>query len=137
LGNITKTASFFNVKQYPVESVGDALVNSYGLNNRDQMGNGSDLMLKSWRKETGIRYFSTIQGQYYNDPHDISSAPIKRDQFQYYDREKLFHKGGRWWFSGKPLNIVSSIDFAYSLSEKGDWSSIVVVGADGEGTTMF
>src|SRR5882672_2529603 len=27
-----------------------ALVNSYGLNNRDQMGNGSDLMLKSWRK---------------------------------------------------------------------------------------
>jgi len=34
---------------------------------------------------------------------------------------------------GKPLNVAASIDFAYSLSEKGDWSSIVVIGADGEG----
>jgi len=134
LGNITKTASFFNVKQYPVESVGDGTGQFLWPKQQRSDGKwfGFDAKVLAEKKQA---YGTSVQfrAQYYNDPHDISSAPIKRDQFQYYDREKLFHKGGRWWFSGKPLNIVSSIDFAYSLSEKGDWSSIVVVGADGEG----
>ena len=134
LGSTVKTVEFYNVKQYPVESVGDGT--GQFLWPRQQRSDGKwfgfDAKVLVEKKQ---QYGNSVQfrAQYYNDPHDISSAPIKRDQFQYYNRERLFHKDGRWWMQGKPLNVAASIDFAYSLTEKGDWSSIVVIGADGEG----
>jgi phage terminase large subunit-like protein len=134
MGNYIKSIPFFNVKQYPVESAGDGT--GQFLWPRQQRSDGKwfgfDAKILAEKKQ---QYGTSVQfrAQYYNDPHDVTSAPIKRDQFQYYNRDKLFHKSGRWYFGGKPLNVAASIDFAYSLSEKGDWSSIVTIGADGEG----
>jgi phage terminase large subunit-like protein len=79
------------------------------------------------------QYLSPVQfrAQYYNDPHDIDSSPIKRELFQYYEPGLLSRRDSRWYFKGERLNIVASVDFAYSLGKRSDFTSIVVVGVDG------
>lgn len=72
-----------------------------------------------------------FRAQYYNDPHDIDSSPIKRNLFQYYDKGHLNRREGKWWVKGERLNVFASIDFAYSLGKKADYTCIVVVGVDG------
>ncbi len=73
-----------------------------------------------------------FRAQYYNDPHDIDSSPINRDLFQYYDQNYLSNKDGRWYFKGKRLNVVAAVDFAYSTGKKSDYTSVVVIGVDGD-----
>jgi len=73
-----------------------------------------------------------FRAQYYNDPHDVESSPIKRDLFQYYDQNYLSCRDGRWFFKGKRLNTFASVDFAFSLGKKADYTAIVVIGIDGE-----
>jgi hypothetical protein len=68
--------------------------------------------------------------QYYNNPNDADSAPIKRELFQYYDKSHLRREGGNWTFQGRRLNIFAAIDFAFSLNKKADSSSLVVIGVD-------
>lgn len=78
------------------------------------------------------QYIDAVQfrAQYYNDPNDTASAGIKREYFQYYEPKFLNRYNGKWFFRGKPLNVVASIDFAYSLQRKADYTSICVVGTD-------
>ena len=71
--------------------------------------------------------------QYYNNPNDISNQRISRDKFQYYDKKFLKNEGGKWYFKDKPLNVYASIDFAFSLNLKADFTAIVVIGIDSEG----
>ncbi len=73
-----------------------------------------------------------FRAQYYNDPHDVDSSPIQRELFQYYDQGHLSQRDGRWSFKGERLNVVASVDFAYSTGLKSDFTSIVVVGVDGK-----
>lgn len=70
--------------------------------------------------------------QYYNDPNDPGSNRIERNKFQYYDKKHLYQDSGDWYFKDKKLNLVAAIDFAFSLSKKADWTSIVVVGVDSD-----
>jgi phage terminase large subunit-like protein len=72
-----------------------------------------------------------FRAQYYNDPHDVDSSPIKRDLFLYYDQNYLSRRDGKWYFKGERLNVVASVDFAYSTGKKSDYTSIVAVGVDG------
>lgn len=72
-----------------------------------------------------------FRAQYYNDPHDIDDSPIGRDKFQYYDPNFLSNKSGRWYFRGAPLNVFAAVDFAFSTARGADYTSIVVVGVDG------
>ena len=72
-----------------------------------------------------------FRAQYYNDPQDIDSSPIKRDLFQYYEPRHLIQRDGKWFFKGDRLNVFASIDFAYSLGKKSDFTAIVVVGVTG------
>lgn len=74
-----------------------------------------------------------FRAQYYNDPHDIGSSVFKRDLFQYYEPAYLSNKGGYWWFKGERLNVFASIDFAYTIGKKSDYTAIVVIGVDGRG----
>lgn len=74
-----------------------------------------------------------FKAQYYNDPQDADSSPIDRNLFQYYDQNYLTQKDGRWFFKGNRLNVVAAVDFAYSTGKKSDYTSIVVVGVDGQG----
>lgn len=80
-------------------------------------------------------YSDTVQffAQYYNNPNDPGSARISREKFQYYNRKFLKPIDGSWYFKNKRLNIYASIDFAFSLAKKADYSAIVVIGIDEDG----
>ena len=71
-----------------------------------------------------------FRAQYYNDPNDPESSTIKRDLFQYYDQKYITQNSGYWYFKARKLNVYASIDFAYSLSKKSDFTAITVVGVD-------
>ena len=72
------------------------------------------------------------RAQYYNDPNDPEGGGIKRDVFQYYDKKHLTREGGIWYYRDRRLNVFASVDFAYSLSKKADYTAIVVVGIDSD-----
>lgn len=76
---------------------------------------------------------SQFRAQYYNDPNDVSDAPIARDMFQYYDKKYLTKHLDHWYFKGVRLNVYASIDFAFSRSVKADYTAMVVVGIDHSG----
>jgi phage terminase large subunit-like protein len=80
-------------------------------------------------------YSDTIQfyAQYYNNPNDPGSARINKDKFQYYDKKFLKQRDGSWYFKNKRLNVYASIDFAFSLKKKSDYTAIVVIGVDEDG----
>lgn len=71
-----------------------------------------------------------FRAQYYNNPNDVSSASISADMFQYYNRALVKQVMGRWYFKEQRLNVFASIDFAYSLGKRADYTAIVVVGVD-------
>lgn len=73
-----------------------------------------------------------FRAQYYNDPTDPDNAPIDSNKFQYYDKTFLTREGGFWYYRNRKLNVVASIDFAYSLSKQADFSAISVIGLDSE-----
>lgn len=73
-----------------------------------------------------------FRAQYYNDPHDVGSSPIQRDLFQYYEQRYLSNRSGRWYFKDLNINVIASLDFAYSTKAKADYTTIVVVGVDGD-----
>ena len=68
--------------------------------------------------------------QYYNDPNDPGSNRISRDRFVYGDRKHLKCIAGKWHYKQERLNVYASIDFAFSLSRKADYTAIVVLGVD-------
>lgn len=66
--------------------------------------------------------------QYYNDPNDPLNRRI--ENFQYYERDQIKLFEGRWCINGSPLNVYGAIDFAASITDKADYTAIVVVGID-------
>ena len=64
--------------------------------------------------------------QYYNDPSDPMNKRIAN--FNYYEKEHLVKKGTRWYIGEKPLNIYAAIDFAATITQRADYTAIVVVG---------
>ena len=130
-GQVVKFEPLFEVFERQVESAGDGT--GEFLWPRQQRSDGkwfgfdSEILAK---KKT--HYISKIhfRAQYYNDPHDIASSPIQRDVFQYYDQNYISKRDGKWTFKGERLNVCASVDFAYSLGKKSDFTSIVVLGVD-------
>ena len=79
-------------------------------------------------------YVDTAQfySQYYNNPNDPDNARISRDKIQYYDAKFIKQKEGNWYFKDRRLNVFAAIDFAFSLSNKADYTAIVVIGIDSD-----
>lgn len=71
-----------------------------------------------------------FRAQYYNDPNDPGELRIGRDKFQYFDKKFLNQNGGNWYYREKKLNLFASVDFAYSLRDRADYTAIVVIGVD-------
>lgn len=71
-----------------------------------------------------------FRAQYYNDPNDVTNSLIKRDSFQYYEKNFLRRDNGKWYFKSNRLNVFASIDFAFSLNQKSDYTAIVILGVD-------
>lgn len=82
------------------------------------------------RKKAKYLDKTQFRAQYYNDPTDPDSRPVDISKFQYYDKKFLKLEAGYWKYRGKRLNLVASIDFAYSTRKAADYSAIVVVGVD-------
>lgn len=86
----------------------------------------------NWQELAKIRkkYLDRVQfyAQYYNDPNDPESARMDNSRFQYYDKQRLALKMGKWWYGDERLNVFAAIDFAFSLNAKADYSAIVVIG---------
>lgn len=81
-------------------------------------------------KESGYLDRMQFRAQYYNNPNDISTSTITKEYFQYYKPDFLASSNGKWTFKGTRLNVFASIDFAYSLSKRADYTCIAVVGVD-------
>lgn len=79
------------------------------------------------------QYLDQVQfrAQYYNNPNDPEGAGIKSDYFQYYDRGHLTRQNSYWYHQNNRLNVFAAIDFAFTLNTKSDYTTLVVVGVDG------
>lgn len=73
-----------------------------------------------------------FRAQYYNDPNAIEDAPVDPSLFQYYDPSLLKRDAGYWYYKDRRLNVFASIDFAYTLTKKSDYTCVAVVGVDFE-----
>lgn len=82
------------------------------------------------RKKAQYLDLGAFYSQYYNDPNHASAGGISRDTFQYYDRAHVSRTQGYWYYQGRRLNVFASIDFAFSLERKADYTAIVVIGVD-------
>lgn len=71
-----------------------------------------------------------FRAQYYNDPNDVTNSLIPRETFQYFEKSYLGRSDGKWSFKGRRINVFASVDFAFSLNSRSDYTAIVVVGVD-------
>lgn len=132
-GKVEDSKPLFEVFERQVESIGDGTGEFLWPRQQSRDGKwfGFDAEILA-KKRSQYQNKLHFRAQYYNDPHDADSSPIQRNLFQYFDPNFLAKRDGRWFFKGERLNVVASIDFAYSLGKKSDATSIVVVGADGQ-----
>lgn len=86
-----------------------------------------EILAKKRAKYLDKRQF---RAQYYNDPNDPGDMRISRDKFQYYDPAHLKNTGGYWYFKNNRLNVFASVDFAYTVNKRSDYTAIVVIGVD-------
>lgn len=75
---------------------------------------------------------SQFYAQYYNNPNMYEGGGISQDRFQYYKPSKLVQQAGRWYYGERLLNLYASIDFAYSLGVRSDYTALVVIGVDSD-----
>lgn len=126
-GNITDRMPVWEIKEHVVEQ--DNLFLWPRTTRADGKSFGFDMnILARIRAEYSDR--TQFFAQYYNDPNDPGSNRIDRSKFQYYDVKHLKQEGGYWTFKKRKLNVYASIDFAFSLSKKSDYTAIVVIGVD-------
>lgn len=80
------------------------------------------------------QYLDKLQfrAQYYNNPNDPDNAAVDPSLFQYYDKKYIVRQDGKWFFKNRRLNVFASVDFAYSLRQRADYTCIVVVGVDSD-----
>jgi len=132
LGNVLHTTPLFESLERQVESIGDGTGEFLWPRQQRTDGKwfGFNREILATKKS---QYLNKVhfRAQYYNDPHDVDSSPIQRDLFQYYDQNYLARRDGKWYFKGDKLNVVASVDFAFSTGKKADSTSIVVLGVDG------
>jgi len=131
-GNVTGHEPVYEVFQREVEDRGDGTGKFLWPRQQREDGKwfGFDQRILAQKRAKYLNK-SHFRAQYYNDPNDITDAPIDRTLFQYYDKKWLKCVGGRWSYKEKRLNVYAAIDFAYSRAAKADYTALVVIGIDG------
>ena len=130
-GEIVDTEQIYEIMERQVEDRGDG--SGQFLWPRQQRHDGKIFGFDSRilaRKKAQYLDKTQFRAQYYNDPNDVSSAGIQRENFQYYEPKHLRRDAGKWYIKGKPMNVFAAVDFAFSLSKKADYTAIVVIGVD-------
>lgn len=85
------------------------------------------------RKKAKYLDITQFYAQYYNNPNSSETSYIDKGKFQYYNRETLRSISGVWYLGDKMLFVYSAIDFAYTIRDNSDYTSIVTVGVDESG----
>lgn len=85
------------------------------------------------RKKAKYLDATQFYAQYYQETNHSSENRLSWENFQYYDKSNLQQYEGDWFIKDKKLNVYAAIDFAFSLSKKADYSTIVVIGIDEDG----
>lgn len=126
------------IDEAPVYSVMERQVELNGVFLWPRMARASDghmygfnwqqLDRKKAKYEDRLQFFA----QYYNNPNDLDNRVLERGNFQYYKREHITMKNGRWFYKKRRLNVYAAMDFAYSLSSDADYTVVFVMGVDWE-----
>lgn len=132
-GQINGEENIYEVLEREVEDRGDGTGEFLWPRQRRKDGKwfGFDIRELA-RKKAKYVDRTQFRAQYYNDPTDPDSRPIDYDKFQYYEKSFLTLERGSWFYKGNKLNLVASIDFAYSTRKTSDYTAIVVIGVDGD-----
>lgn len=132
-GNVVDTEKVYDVLERAVEDEGTG--GGQYLWPRQMRADGQWFGFNQdiWAKKYA-QYLDKTQfyAQYYNNPNMYEGGGIASDRFQYYKPEKLRQFAGRWYYGDRLLNLYASIDFAYSLSLRADFTALVVIGVDHE-----
>jgi len=130
-GEITQSEELYEVFERQVETAGDGSGEFIWPRQQTNDGKWFGFDQKTLaRKRAQYLDKTQFRAQYYNDPNDVSTASIRREHFQYYEKSHLQRSDGKWYYKGNRLNVFASVDFAFSLNRKADFTSIVVVGVD-------
>jgi phage terminase large subunit-like protein len=132
-GNKVGQENIYEIFERPVEDRGDGTGEMLWPRSQRRDGKWFGFDIKVLAKKRG-QYLDKGQfrAQYYNDPSDPDNVPIESSRFQYYERKLLKEENGHWFYKDSKLNVFASIDFAFSLSKKADYTAIVVIGVDSQ-----
>jgi hypothetical protein len=130
-GNKVGEANIYEVYEAVVEDLGDGTGEFLWPRTQRKDGKWFGFDQRILARKRG-KYLDRMQfrAQYYNDPSDPDNMPITHEDFQYFDKKHLKQENGNWYLKNDKLNLVASIDFAYSKREKADFSALVVIGVD-------
>jgi phage terminase large subunit-like protein len=125
--------SIYETFERSIESMGDGTGEFLWPRQQRRDGKWFGFDAKILAQKRG-KYLDRVQfrAQYYNDPSDPDNRPIDYEQFQYFDRKFLRQENGYWTYKHNRLNLVASVDFAYSTRKTADYTAIVVIGVDAE-----
>jgi len=130
-GNLSDEREIYEVFQREVETAGEFIWPRQTRFDGKKFGFDANVLSQIKGKYTGD--ITQFYAQYYNNPNSTENSPIGSDKFQYYERSRLQQKEGDWFIADRKLNIVASIDFAFSLAKKADYTALVVLGVDHQG----
>jgi phage terminase large subunit-like protein len=133
-GEVTGSEPIYEVFERAVEDRGDGTGEFLWPRQQRSDGKWFGFDLKILARKRG-QYINKTQfrAQYYNDPNDMGDLRIGRDKFQYYDKQHLTYENGSWYCKDRKLNVFASVDFAYSMSDRADYTAIAVIGMDRDG----
>jgi phage terminase large subunit-like protein len=130
-GDVSHHTSLYEIMERQVESAGDGTGEFLWPRQVTTDGKwfGFD---RSTLAKKRAQYLDKTQfrAQYYNDPNDVTNSLIQRDNFQYYEKSHIRREASKWFFKGNRLNVFASVDFAFSLNTKADYTAIVIIGVD-------
>lgn len=130
-GDVTSQAQVYEIFQREVEDAGDG--SGEFLWPRQQRTDGKWFGFNREvlaRKRAQYLDRTQFYAQYYNNPNDSGNEAISGELFQYYDRRLLEPRGDSWYLGETRLRTFAAMDFAYSIKNTADYTSIVVVGTD-------
>lgn len=130
-GNLERAEKLYEVFERQVEDRGDGTGEFLWPKQRTKDGRefGFDAKILA-RKRAQYLDLGAFYAQYYNDPNHVSAGGVPRESFQYYDKSFLSRSNGFWYYKSSRLNVFASVDFAFSLAKRSDYTAIVVVGVD-------
>ena len=133
-GDITDMRNVYEKFERQVEDRGDGTGEFIWPRQQRQDGKwfGFDATILA-RKRAKYLNKTQYRAQYYNDPSNPGGAGITQENFQYYDKGFLQLVNGHWHYKGERLSVFAAIDFAFSTTQKSDYTALVVIGMDSNG----